>query len=359
MYMTGSEWLPSAPGGLNRYFTELYSALTRRPGLDVAAAAFGEPPIGARTWGPTGGSTLRRARIAFLDRADLTRGAVLDRHFGLYGPSPVGRFGRSPLVVHFHGPWSAESRAAGENKITAHVKYLVERIRYAGADILVVLSNHFREILVSDYKISEKQIHVISPGVDTSRFSRVDSRAETDHSSAETRTVLCVRRLERRMGIDVLLRAWPSVVAAHPAARLVIVGTGTAERELRDLAAGSDSISFLGAVDEARLTRLHRAAELDVVPSRALEGFGLAALESLAAGCPPIVTDCGGLPETVRALDDTLIVPAGDADALAARIVCALDGARPTPRQCRAHAETFTWDAVAQRHVELYRSLGS
>ncbi|MFE3442746.1 glycosyltransferase family 4 protein [Nocardia sp. NPDC059180] len=357
--MTGSEWFSSAPGGLNRYFTELYSALARRPDVGVAAAAFGEPPIGARTWGPTGGSTLRRARVAFLDRADLARDAVLDRHFGLYGPSAFGRSGHSPLVVHFHGPWSAESRAAGENKITVYTKYLVERIRYAGADTLVVLSKQFRDILIADYHISENRIQVIPPGVDTSRFSLVDSGAKTDHKSAETRIVLCVRRLERRMGIDVLLRAWPTVVAVHPNARLAIVGTGAAERELRELAGGSNSISFLGPVGEARLTRLHCVAELSVVPSRTLEGFGLAALESLAAGRPPIVTDCGGLPETVRALDDTLIVPSGDADALAARIVAALDGARPTSRQCRAHAETFAWDTVAQRHLELYQALAS
>lgn len=83
------------------------------------------------------------------------------------------------------------------------------------------------------------------------------------------------------------------------------------------------------------------------------------ALESLAAGRAPVVTDCGGLPDAVRGLDPSLIVPAGDAEALADRIAAALSGRVPGRRQCRAHAETYSWDAAAQRHVALYEELVS
>ncbi|WP_110293862.1 glycosyltransferase family 4 protein [Nocardia tenerifensis] len=354
--MTGSEWFASAPGGLNRYFTDLFQALARQPGAEVSAAAFGlgSPTVpGARTWGGTGGSTLRRARIAFLDRARLHPGTVLDRHFCLYGPAAVGRRGRLPLVVHFHGPWAAESRLTGQRAAAVRAKYLIERLRYAGADRFVVLSNHFRDVLHTDYRVSSARIAVIPPGVDLNRFSATPIRPDT-----ENRTVLCVRRLERRMGIDTLLRAWPGVLADHPTARLVIVGTGTAEAELRSAAAPlGDTVEFAGHVDDQRLTELYEQAELTVVPTTALEGFGLIALESLAAGRAPVVTDCGGLPDSVRDLDPSLIVPARDADALSARVAAALDGARPTPAQCRAHAETFSWDVTARRHLAMYRAI--
>ncbi|MFI5776501.1 glycosyltransferase family 4 protein [Nocardia sp. NPDC051570] len=347
--MTGSEWFSAAPGGLNRYFTDLYRALRGLDEITLSATAFGTPPPGGSSWGTTGGTTSHRARRAFMDRSGLSPKApnpIVDRHFCLYGTPTSG-----PLVVHFHGPWAQESQAAGETDRTVRAKYLLERLRYARADRFVVLSGHFRDILGTDYRISADRITVVPPGVDLNRFAPSEPQPGTPP------TVLCVRRLERRMGIDVLLRCWPAVTDRHPDARLIIVGTGTAEPALRTQAAADDSIRFTGRVDDAELIRLYARATCTVIPSLALEGFGLIALESLAAGRPPIVTDCGGLPDSVRELDPTLIVPPADPDALAERLAAALDGAAPTPTQCRAHAETFSWDRAARRHLDLYREL--
>lgn len=351
VHMTGAEWFGAAPGGLNRYFTDLHAALHGRADVRVSAAAFGAAPAGGRSWGPTGGSTLRRARTAFRDAPAAP--AVLDRHFALYGPPARSR--KHPLVVHFHGPWAAESRMAGESSLAVRAKYALERLRALSADRFVVLSAHFRDLLVADYRVRPEAVTVIPPGVDLAHFRpRAPRRADAGP------VVLCVRRLERRMGIDVLLRGWGAVTAAHPDARLVIVGTGTAEAELRALAGRhGDTVRFAGRASDAALAELYAAAALTVVPSVALEGFGLIALESLAAGRAPVVTECGGLPDSVRGLDPSLVVPPGDADALAARLIAALDGALPGPDRCRAHAETFSWSAAADRHVALYRELAA
>lgn len=358
VHMTGSEWFGAAPGGLGRYFTDLHGALLEVPGISLSAAAFGPPDrtvAGTRSWGPVGGSTLRRARTAFCARDALDPGTVVDRHFCLYGPAARDRRGRRlPLVVHFHGPWAAESRMHGQHPAAAFAKYLIERLRYVCADRFVVLSDHFRTVLCEDYRIASDRVEVIAPGVDLTRF-----RAAPVPTSPPV--VLCVRRLERRMGIDVLLRAWPGVLAEHPEARLVIVGTGSAEADLRRGATegGLDgSVEFTGRIPDQELAARYTSAALTVVPTVALEGFGLIALESLAAGRAPVVTRCGGLPDAVRGLDPSLIVPPGDPAALAARISAAISGCRPTPEQCRAHAETFSWDAAAQRHAALYRELG-
>ncbi|MGQ4601562.1 glycosyltransferase [Nocardia sp. R6R-6] len=351
--MTGSEWFGSAPGGLNRYFTDLYTALGDRADVAVSAAAFGAPPAGGRSWGPVGGSTLHRARTAFTDAPG--RKVILDRHFALYGPPARSPRGRRPLVVHFHGPWAAESRMAGEGALATRAKYLLERVRALTADRFVVLSEHFRELLVADYRVRPEAVSVIPPGVDLAHFR---PRAPRDPGAG--RTVLCVRRLEHRMGIDVLLRGWSAVVAAHPDARLVIVGTGTAESALRTAAEPlGASVRFVGRATDEELAELYARAALTVVPSVALEGFGLIALESLAAGRAPVVTSCGGLPDSVAGLDPSLIVPAGDAEALSARLIAALDGALPDAARCRAHAETFSWAAAADRHVALYRELAA
>ncbi|MFV8049601.1 glycosyltransferase family 4 protein [Mycobacterium sp. 48b] len=354
--MTGSEWFTALPGGLNRYFTDLFGALRVRDGIDLSAAAFGDPPAGGGSWGAAGGSTWSRVAAAFTERSGLEKPGILDRHFCLYGPAAIGGGGRHRLVVHFHGPWAAESRFAGATELRARAKYLVERIRYAGAQRFVVLSSHFRDVLVDDYRIPADRIEVIPPGVDLDRFNPSAAVNPPDGR----RVVLCVRRLEHRMGIHRLIEAWPAVVAAHPDARLVIVGTGTAESELRRqaAAAGLDhSVQFLGCIDDSALTRWYSLAELTVVPTITLEGFGLIALESLAAGRPAVVTDCGGLPDAVQGLDPSLIVPKDNSEALAARLVSALDGALPSPSSCRSHAESFSWTAAAQRHLSLYSEL--
>ncbi|WP_019931295.1 glycosyltransferase family 4 protein [Nocardia sp. BMG111209] len=350
--MTGSEWFTATPGGLNRYFTDLYGALARRPDVVVTAAAFGPAPAGARSWGPVGGGTLHRTRTAFLDRRDLDRNTVLDRHFGLYGPVAAGRLRNQPAVVHFHGPWAAESRLAGEGPRAVRAKYLLERLRYTRADRFVVLSRYFHDVLVNDYRIPSHRIAIVPPGVD------VPTAAEPAPPPADSPpSVLCVRRLERRMGIDVLIDCWPAVLDRHPEARLTIVGTGTIAAELRERAAHLPSIEFTGFVDDDRLDELYTRATVAVVPSLALEGFGLVTLAALAAGRAPVVTDCGGLPDAVRGLDDSLIVPIGDREALAARLATALDGDRPDAARCREHARQFSWTAATDRHLALYREL--
>lgn len=349
VHLCGSEWFSAAEGGLNRYFTDLHAALYRRADLSVTAAAFGDPPEGGSSWGPVGGSTRQRTWAARRDvLARIGEPLILDRHFALYGPPR----GRHRLVVHFHGPWAAESAAAGQNSTAVRMKYLIERVRAMRADRFVVLSEHMRAVLAGDYGVDPRMVEVIAPGVDLDRF-RPAAPAREDRP-----IVLCVRRLEHRMGIDVLLRAWPAVQAAHPRAALVVVGTGTAESALRAQADPlGEGVRFTGRVGDDELAELYSRAALTVVPSVALEGFGLIALESLAVGRAPVVTDCGGLPDSVRGLDPSLIVAGGDVDALAERLVQALDGKLPDAAACRAHAETFSWAVAAERHAALYREL--
>ncbi|MEM6784567.1 MAG: glycosyltransferase, partial [Bacteroidota bacterium] len=117
---------------------------------------------------------------------------------------------------------------------------------------------------------------------------------------------------------------------------------------------------LLGFLPDADLPLAYRAADVSIVPTVALEGFGLITIESLAAGTPVLVTPIGGLPETVRGLDASLILddaePATVADALGG----ALTGARPLPDAgaCQAYVRaTFDWPVIAAKTAEVYRSV--
>ena len=352
--MNGSEWFSARAGGLNRYFDSLYGALRARADVDVNAYAFGQPPVGGHSWGSLEGSTLSRA-MRSRSRTKSSPFQIVDSHFALYGKRSFPGETNALRVHHFQGPWAAESAAAGGHALSVRFKFLIERAAYQRADHFVVLSKHFADLLETSYDIPTTRISVIPPGVELHRFHSEQIIAQEVRPNA-----VCVRRLERRMGIDVLLQAWGSVIAQLPGATLKIVGTGSYESDLKDLARKLDlgtSVSFVGIISDAELADAYSQATISVVPSLALEGFGLIALESLAAGTPPVVTDCGGLPDAVRGLDKSLIVPRGDAAALGARIVGAFQGQRPSRSECRTHAQQFSWERAAETHVHLYREL--
>jgi len=288
----------------------------------------------------------------------------VDAHFAFYAFWPVvaGSLRGLPLVVHFHGPWAPESLASGEVpgwRIGA--KRMIEAAVYRRAREVVVLSDAFRQLLVERYDVAPWRVNVVPPGIDLERFTPGD-RALARASlglPADSPVLVAVRRLVPRMGIDVLLQAWAGVERARPDAVLVIVGDGPQRAHLEGLASPSlraGSVRFLGRVDEETVVRCYQAADFSVVPTVALEGFGLVVLESLACGTPPVVTDSGGLPEAVRPLDPSLVVPAGDPDALSLRLVAALDGTQPAPERsrCRIHAESYSWKAVANSHRAIY-----
>jgi hypothetical protein len=162
------------------------------------------------------------------------------------------------------------------------------------------------------------------------------------------------------MGIDVLLRAWASVLIEHPESVLLIAGDGSQRQSLEDLAARhlpAGSFRFLGRVSDDELVEIYRAADCSVAPSVALEGFGLITLESAACGTPAVVSDTGGLPDGVVGLDPTLVVPPGDDRTLARRLASAADGRLPDRDATRAFSLDFSWGAIAGRHMAIYERL--
>lgn len=366
--LLGEGWPPDRPGGLNRYFADLIGALhdigVRPRGVAIGPAA--DAPTDVSIVGDASESLGRRL-FAFT-RAAVTesrRADVVDTHFALYGllPGLIGAGRHKPQVVHFHGPWAAESVTANSNKaLAARVKRRIERRVYRRADAIVTLSGAFRQVVVERYKVAPWRVSVIAPSVDLEHFSpgdRVTARARWSLSD-DVKVVGCVRRLTARMGVDELLRAWASLHLDDPLRRVLLIGGEGEARDglvaLADELGVSDSVRFLGRLTEPELIDLYRAADLCVVPSVALEGFGLVVLEALACGTPVIATDVGGLPEALAGLADDAIVPAGEVDAMADRLDGALSGRLPlpVPDACVTHARAYSQANLAHAHLALY-----
>jgi glycosyltransferase involved in cell wall biosynthesis len=361
--MLGQGWFPDQLGGLNRYYRELLlelpeaQGLVLGPGLDaperVSTVSNHEAPLPVRLL------SLTRATRKMAGEA-----AVVDAHFALYSLLPLlfGKLRNKPQLIHFQGPWADENVAAGDTSAwRLGARRLLERVVYKRAGLAVTLTGAFKRILVERYGVDPWRIKVLGPGVDLTKFSPGErSVARKQLGLADGAFVVCcARRLVPRMGLDVLLDAWSSGFGPSGDAQLLIAGEGDQHEPLaRKIAARglASSATLLGRVTDADLLALYRAADVNVVPSIAFEGFGLIVLEAAACGTPSIVTDAGGLPEAVNGLGD-LVVPANDSGALATRLQGARAGGLPSRDRTRTWAESRSWSRVAEGHRRLLRQL--
>ncbi|TDB73597.1 glycosyltransferase, partial [Actinomadura sp. KC216] len=157
---------------------------------------------------------------------------------------------------------------------------------------------------------------LVRNGVDRGRFGPADATARVGARTrlglpAGTPLAVCIGRLTRQKGQDVLVAAWPGVTARCPSARLAIVGDGEDLDVLRRKPVAG--VLFVPAVRDPR--DWLAASNVVVLPSR-WEGLPLTALEALATGRPLVGTDIPGLAEVVRPGVGAL-VPVDDPDALA------------------------------------------
>jgi glycosyltransferase involved in cell wall biosynthesis len=133
-----------------------------------------------------------------------------------------------------------------------------------------------------------------------------------------------------------------------------LVLTGAPEASLVEIAAGrgvADRVVFAGKVPEEMLRDLYRGAAAVVIPSLH-EGFGLPALEAMAAGRPVVASNVAALPEVVGSVG--ILVDPHDVDSITGGLDRAIAGglvAEDASRRGPERAREFTWDAVARRMV--------
>lgn len=159
-------------------------------------------------------------------------------------------------------------------------------------------------------------------------------------------------------GLDTLLEAFARLLRTHPGLELRIAGRGKdADRvaaQARELGI-ERSIRMLGAVSEAERQALFAGAAVQLMPSR-FEGFGMVAAEAMAAGVPLVAAAAGSLPEVVDAPRGGVLVPPGDAPALAGAVARLLDdrAAREAlSASARISAGRYRWQAVAADHLQF------
>jgi glycosyltransferase involved in cell wall biosynthesis len=152
-----------------------------------------------------------------------------------------------------------------------------------------------------------------------------------------------------------LLTAIATIKPKVPDVWLAIAGKGPLKLDLERQATElglHDHVRFLGFLPDDQLPIAYQAADLTIMPSQSLEGFGLVLLESLACGTPALGTPIGGMPEILEPFSPDLITASTEATAIAERIEELLLGKLPMPSReaCREYAATnFDWQKISQQ----------
>src|SRR6266446_5891870 len=229
----------------------------------------------------------------------------LPRLYSFHSPAPLEFRSRRGMTAHHRSGW------AGRIGLTA--LWGTERACLRRATAIHVLSDYSAEQLWRLYGVPRDRVVKIPGAADTTWFRPAADRAAVRTRlglPAERPLLLTVRNLERRMGLDLLIRAMAILKRDRPEALLLIGGVGSVRQELESFSEAlglREQVRFLGFIPDEALPLYYQAADVFILPTRELEGFGLVTVEALACGTPVLGTPVGATPEILEPLDRSLL----------------------------------------------------
>lgn len=299
---------------------------------------------------------------------------VVHAHYWLSGWAAhlVKRYWDAPFLQMFHTTAHMKNAVAATGDKESDLRARTERRLLSLADGLIAANPDERADLVWRQGAANDKVCTIPPGVDLDRFvphDRADCRAALGFAQADKVVMFC-GRVDPIKGIETLLDAVALLVARGQRPLVLFVGgdlddSGRPTGPLAAVARQADALgigdrfAFVGSQPQPLLPRFYSAADLVAVPSR-YESFGLVAVESLACGVPVVATRVGGLKWTVEEDVAGLLVPWGNAEALAGAVGRLLtdDALRAAlARGARPSVERFAWPVVAASVRHVYQRL--
>lgn len=266
-----------------------------------------------------------------------------------------------PVIARLHGDQYTFAKHAGD-RITLGIRltHRLQQAAWARAAAVTAPSRHYADEIAVDAGWSDDRISVIPNPVSPVMVEEARDSADDDGRAG---SVLFVGRLQRVKGILPLLQSVPSVMRHAPDTRYIIAGArhvSVDDDALGAAMAGGDASShvrIVGHVPWRQLPALYREASIYVMPSY-YETFGLSVVEAMAFGLPVIASRAGALPELVEDGVTGLLVPPGDAEALADATVKLLADSRLRRRLGRAGRERalaeYNVSRVTGMTVEIY-----
>lgn len=266
-----------------------------------------------------------------------------------------------PVVVTAHG---ADVFSMRRPLFLRLKKYLTKH-----ADQVVTVSRSLAKVLMADTESSKYPV-VISMGVDATTFApEKKNTAIRERYGIHDCFLLYVGRLTEIKGVHYLIESMANVVKQCTACRLLIIGHGEQEKELKkkvDSLGLQKVVCFVGGLPNEQLPPYYATADIFIGPSIQAkegdtEGFGLTLVEAAMSGCLLIGTRSGGIEDIITDGQNGFLVPPANAAVLAEKIcqtVNEFDRLQEIREQARNDAiEKFDWRVIAKKYTGLFSQL--
>jgi glycosyltransferase involved in cell wall biosynthesis len=268
---------------------------------------------------------------------------VIHSHSPMQGLGAMGAASNTTaLKIHsIHSPWVEEMRASKAWENDGSLKRsLVSKAALATArrlesnclglaDFLTSDSHYTRGEIIREYgrAVKNKNFEVLPGWVDTERFTPEGARTYWQPEIGRPPggpVFFTVRGLKPRVGLEMLIEAASLVKNENLDFEIIIGGIGPLREKLQyeiDKLSLGDRVKLLGRVEDERLPVLYRSCDMFILPTIALECFGIIILEALASGKPVIATPVGAIPELLSPIYPEGLLPEVSSSALAEAMI--------------------------------------
>jgi glycosyltransferase involved in cell wall biosynthesis len=382
--MLSWEYPPNVVGGLGKHVAELLPPLGTLPGVEVHLV----------TPGWAGGEPVEQVGTAVVHRVDVPAPAgdfytgawqvnlkleevahdlwksagpfdVVHVHDWLvaFAGAALKRTYKVPLVSTIH----ATERGRGRGSLGSDQARAIHHVEWwlTFESWRVIACSRYMADEISDYfQCPRPKIDIIPNGVDTTRFDLLEGQDLAQFRSRfampQEKIVFTVGRVVQEKGMQILVKAMPLVLAQFPSVKAVVAGKGPELDALRSLAWSTgvgEKVFVVGFISDEDRDRLFKVADCAVFPSL-YEPFGIVALEAMAARCPVVVSEVGGLKDVVKHAETGITVYPDDPASLAWGILHTLQhpdwAAARAESAYRAAREEYNWGRIAEATVVVY-----
>ena len=283
-----------------------------------------------------------------------------------FAATALKRLHKTPLLATIHATERGRGRGALNGEMAHAINGTEWWLTYEAWRV-ITCSRFMHDEVREYFNVPPDKIDVVPNGVDAAPFdelNRVDlNEFRARWARPDERIVFNVGRVVEEKGAHLIVEAAPRVLAEMPNVKFIIAGKGWLVDRLRQRVwelGVQDKVNIAGFVSDADRNRLFKVADAAIFPSL-YEPFGIVALEAMAAQCPVIVSEVGGLKEVVQHDVTGVTIYPNNVESLAWGVLHTLrDPKRARARTAKAYRmvkRDYNWDRIAEQTIAIYERI--
>ncbi len=251
-----------------------------------------------------------------------------------------------PIITTEHDPFELSG-----------IKKLIKKSCLSKTERTITISKDNFRLLDEYYEVPKNRLELVHNGIEIDRY--LDNHDKADLPVQKGGPVItCIAELHHRKGHRYLLEAFRKLQTHMPMLHLVLVGTGPADRELRDQYSQIPNVHFLGWRED--IPQILKASDILVLPSLK-EAFGQVILEAMASGVITVATNNGGIVDIIKDGATGYLIPPANSQSIVDKITIILknpDQQKDIERAALASVKTnFTAEKMADKTLAVYQKV--